>query len=838
MDIKKQILDYFDGDELAASTFRNKYALNDEETPDMMHDRLAKEFARMNNKIQSKNKENEDLSDYGRLRPFLTEEYIKLLFKDFKYIIPGGSVMAGLGTGKNVSLSNCFVLGSPNDSYTDIMLKRTEQATLMKRRGGVGKDLSKLRPKGASVNNAAKFSSGAASFMEVDSAITKETAQEGRRGALMLSMDIRHPDILEFIEKKQDLSKVTGANVSVQVTDEFMRAVAANKDFILRYPIDLDLTEYKDEINMAEFDTLTFVGSANSNKYIRIIKASVYWEKLVKCAWKSAEPGIMFNGEMVNGSPDSIYEKYRMICTNPCGEIPLGPYDSCRLLHTNFVAFVLNAFTNEAKFDFELLYNVAYEAQVLADCMCSLEAEHIDTIMTACIDDKIEWNLWKKIKDTCESGRRTGVGFTGLADAVAMMNLNYNSPEGVELVSKISKIWANALFDATTDMAIQIGSFKDCNLKKLAKMNYKIPQDDSYSWYRRLFLNDEARFEKLCKYGSRNISWSTVAPTGTVSLMARTSSGIEPVFMPFYERSRKVMGDEPFDYKDGNGEKFKKFVVVHPGLQQYAKVHGFVANTLNDWTAIYNSSPYKGATAQEFHWHTRVEVQSVIQKNVTHSISSTVNLPKEAAIDVINDIYVEAWANKLKGITVYRDGCRSGILNKIMDKPKTVFEVLKRPKVLEADFYAIKVKKEQFIVLVGLMHGKPYEIFAFRPTNEIQVLPHKGTITKVKKKQYSFDSEFIKLSNIELASDKIEEISTTLYCSMLLRHNIEIGQLTKVVKKTNPNITSFSSAVCRILNKYATKEEIKGEVCPDCGGRLIREAGCIKCLDCDYSKCL
>ncbi|WEU69791.1 vitamin B12-dependent ribonucleotide reductase [Kehishuvirus tikkala] len=855
-------LEYFKGDELAASTWRNKYAADGEQTPDDTHRRLAKEFARVESDYHWKGSNRMKLSNYGYQRPNLDEEAIYQLFKDFKYIIPGGSVMSGCGTGALVSLSNCFVIGSPKDSYAEIMKTRSQQAQLMKRRGGVGYDLSQLRPRGAKVNNAAKSSTGAASFMDVCSDITNEVAQNGRRGALMLSMSINHPDIEEFITKKQDLTKVTGANISVKVTDDFMQAVIKDKDYVLRYPTN-SIVGYQDvdgikilyyagdnpspanhaHVTHVEYNKLYKVGDG----YLKLIKARELWNTLMHCAWNTAEPGIMFEGAMHNYSPDGVYPDFKMVGTNPCGEIPMGPFDSCRLIHINLSSYIVDPFTDKAHIDEELLYMHSYEAMRLADDLVDLEIEAVDKIIDTVKNDTddTEFKLWSRIKETAIQGRRAGLGFTGLADAIAMLGLKYDSDEGISQVEQLMKVMFKGQLDSNIDMAIERGAFPAWN-GNLEEEN----RGRNNAWYDWVFLNDPEKYKRMMNCGRRNISWSTVAPTGTVSIMAGTSSGIEPIFLPFYQRKRKCMSEsDRVDYVDKVGEKYTLFTVVHPNLKRWAiETMNYTMNysesevnewSLGIWEEVWKESPYYGSTAPEIDWRQRVKLQGVVQKYITHSISSTVNLAKETTEEEIADIYIEAWKQGLKGITIYRDGCREGVLTQV-EKPKTIEgrQAPKRPKELEADAYLIKAKGEQFIILVGMLESKPYEVFAFRPRNPISFKPHKGVITKVSKMHYSFTSDVFHIDNLELANENVEENAATLYSSMLLRHGVDIKYIVKTAKKVNDNITSFSSAMCRVLSKYIPNEEIKGEVCPDCGGTLVREGGCIHCKDCGYSKCL
>lgn len=830
-------LEYFKGDELAASTWRNKYAAEGEQTPDDTHKRLAKEFARVESDYHWKGSNRMKLSNYGYQRPNLDEEAIYQLFKDFKYIIPGGSVMSGCGTGALVSLSNCFVIGSPKDSYAEIMKTRSQQAQLMKRRGGVGYDLSQLRPRGAKVNNAARSSTGAASFMDVCSDITNEVAQNGRRGALMLSMSINHPDIEEFITKKQDLTKVTGANISVKVTDEFMQAVVNDEEYYLRFPVDVELPKIREEIPYGEL--VPFGNLIDKNVYfIKKVRARELWDTLMHCAWNTAEPGIMFEGAMHNYSPDGVYEDFRMVGTNPCGEIPMGPFDSCRLIHINLSSYVVDPFTDKAHIDEELLYMHSYEAMRLADDLVDLEIEAVDKIIDTVKNDTddTEFKLWSKIKETAIQGRRAGLGFTGLADAIAMLGLKYDSDEGINQVEQLMKVMFKGQLDSNIDMAIERGAFPTLNIEEELYGN---------DWYQFIKEFDGDTFRKMMKYGRRNISWSTVAPTGTVSIMAGTSSGIEPVFMPFYQRKRKCMSEsDRVDYVDKVGEKYTLFTVVHPNLKRWAiETMNYSESEVNEWSLgawkeVWKESPYYGSTAPEIDWRQRVKLQGVVQKYITHSISSTVNLDRETTEEEIADIYIEAWKQGLKGITIYRDGCREGVLTQV-EKPKTIEgrQAPKRPKELEADAYLIKAKGEQFIILVGMLKGKPYEVFAFRPRNPISFKPHKGVITKVSKMHYSFTSDVFHIDNLELANENVEENAATLYSSMLLRHGVDIKYIVKTAKKVNDNITSFSSAMCRVLSKYIPNEEVAGEKCPQCGSKIIREAGCKHCESCDYSAC-
>lgn len=655
----------------------------------------------------------------------------------------------------------------------------------------------------------------------------------------MLSMSINHPDIEEFITKKQDLTKVTGANISVKVTDEFMQAVVNDEEYYLRFPVDESVPQGLMIEEMPYNELWFFPDDDHPNSFFKKVRARELWDTLMHCAWNTAEPGIMFEGAMHNYSPDGVYEDFRMVGTNPCGEIPMGPFDSCRLIHINLASYIVDPFTDKAHIDEELLYMHSYEAMRLADDLVDLEIEAVDKIIDTVKNDTddTEFKLWSKIKETAIQGRRAGLGFTGLADAIAMLGLKYDSDEGINQVEQLMKVMFKGQLDSNIDMAIERGSFP--------AWDSVVEAESNSDWLKFIRSNYLKTWLKMAQSGRRNISWSTVAPTGTVSIMAGTSSGIEPVFMPFYQRKRKCMSEsDRVDYVDKVGEKYTLFTVVHPNLKKWAiETLNYSESEVNEWSLgvwkeVWKESPYYGSTAPEIDWRQRVKLQGVVQKYITHSISSTVNLAKETTEEEIADIYIEAWKQGLKGITIYRDGCREGVLTQV-EKPKTIEgrQAPKRPKVLEADYYQVKVKKEQFIVLVGLLEGKPYEVFAFRPLNPVNIPAHKGTITKVSKMHYSFDSEHINISNLELANTNIEENAATLYSSMLLRHGVDINYITKTARKVNDNISSFSSAMCRILAKYIPNGEVKGEVCPDCGSVLIRENGCVHCSSCGWSRC-
>lgn len=846
------LIQYFKGDELASKVWLDKYALRDsnnnvlEESPQQMHIRMAKEFAR----IEAK---------YGGKRA-LTEDKILKYFNNFKYIIPGGSVMAVLGSSMIGSLSNCFVIGQPEDSYSGIMKLREEQAHLMKRRAGVGKDLSTLRPSGATVKNAAKTSTGAASFMDVDSALTQEVAQRGRRGALMLTLDIRHPDIEDFIKKKQDLSKVTGANISVKVTDDFMKAVLNDEDYILRWPLDQEkeINEWIVQSNIqaksAPYNCLVEkhhkdnVRKTVTHVYLKKVRAKELWNLLIHCAWNTAEPGIMFSDKHIRFSPDGAYPQYRGVSTNPCGEIFMQPYDSCRLIHLNLTSCVQNPFTTEAKLDLEKLREIAAAAIRLGDDLVDLEIEAIDKILAHISsspgDNTRELQLWLKIKENGLSSRRCGVGFTGLADTLAMLNTGF-TPEGLSVVETIMSTIFEAELIEDIHLAEERGPFKGWD------SNVENPDNEGNDWYKMVAEKYPELFSMMENSGRRNVSFSTVAPTGTVSILAQTSSGIEPVFALYYTRRKKCSEEETPDFVDQNGEKFKEFKVFHQGfLDWYIKatqcehcpevaIAALQRASSDELQKIAKESPYYGNTASEIDWKTRLKMQSIVQMYTTHSISSTLNLLTSTTEKQIDEIYKTAWEMNLKGVTVYRDGCRSGVL--VTDtKPKTIFETHsapKRPKILDAELHVVKVKKIKYAVIIGLLEGKPYETFAFE-LGEGDFLPQSGKIVKIKRGCYNFIGDnTLTIENIHLANDKVEERASSIYISMLLRHGAPIEYVIATAKKVNENIASFTSAVCRVLMKYCTKN-IEEETCPECGAKLLREAGCKKCNNCGYSVCL
>jgi ribonucleoside-diphosphate reductase alpha chain len=868
--ITEQIQNYFKGDELATSVFQNKYAKNEDETPDQMHRRMANEFGRIEENYQSEEHEKHyettsQLSEYGQTRNWLTKESIYELFKDFKYIVPQGSVMSNLGVDKITSLSNCFVIPSPSDSYGGILFSDEHLTQLMKRRGGVGVDISTLRPSGTDVKNAAKTSTGAISFMERFSNTTREVAQGGRRGALMLSIDINHPDVLDFIKVKRDLSRVTGANISIKLNDSFMKAVEANEDYILRFPCDFNENEF-DYLPIEQYEYNVLQEEINSHTdqkiYIKKIKAKEYWDELIKSAHNVAEPGLMYWDRMVNYSPDGVYPQFRQITTNPCSEIGMQAYDACRLIAVNLFSFVNNPFTDEAEFDYNKFYQINYEAMRLADDLIDLEVEHIDRILNKIKDDPEDWSikqrefdLWTKIKETATASRRTGLGFTALGDTLAALNVGYDSEEGLHIIDSIMHTKMESELDCTIDLSILRGSFIGWNSKSeieqvVRQGEHKISLYGLNSFYKMICSTFSEQAERMRIYGRRNLSFSTVAPTGTVSLMTQTTSGVEPLFMPYYTRRKKINPNDPasrVDFTDQNGDTWQEYFVLHPKFRDWLIIqidNNFTVDeksemifqmdsvVLSDW---FKHSPWYGSTANDINWQQRVRIQSVIQRYITHSISSTVNLPNDVSEEEVSNIYMEAWKQGSKGITVYRDGSRSGVLVDSNSKTKdefTTHNAPKRPKELKAIAHTVKVKGVPYSVIVGLLDNKPYEVFCLINSTG----SGEGVVIKNKKANYDFCFGDMCVPLTSNLTD--EEATITRLLSTSLRHGADIKFIVEQLHKTKGDITSFTTAISRVLNKYAGKMEIKGLLCQECGSdNIIFEEGCSKCLDCGSSKC-
>lgn len=827
-------LQYFGGDQLAAQVWVNKYALKDSDgniyelTPDDMHHRIASEIARIENKYPS---------------PMSEDEIFELL-RHFKYVVPQGSPMAGIGNNYQVgSLSNCFVVGIDGkpDSYGGIMRIDQEQVQLMKRRGGVGHDLSHLRPKGSAVKNSALTSTGLVPFMERYSNSTREVAQDGRRGALMMTVSIKHPDAEAFIDAKMTPGKVTGANVSVRIDDGFMEAVESGKPYIQQYPVDSDNP------------TMT-----------REIDAAALWKKIVTNAWKSAEPGVLFWDTIRKESVPDCYADlgFETISTNPCGEIPLCPYDSCRLLAINLYSFVDNPFTPQAKFNFGKLREVVGKAQRIMDDIIDLEMEKIDCILKKIESDPEpeevrapERDLWLKIKSKTLKGRRTGLGTTAEGDMHAALGLRYGTPEATAFSVEVHKNVALAAYSSSVEMAGQRGAFEIFDAER----------EKNNPFIRRIAEADPELYKRMLEKGRRNIACLTIAPTGTTSLMTRTSSGIEPVFMPVYKRRRKINADDPsarIDYVDENGDSFEEYIVYHPKFLEWMHINGIdtEANySQEELDALVAKSPYANATANEIDWHEKVSMQGQIQKWVDHSISVTINLPADISVQEVESLYREAWHAGCKGCTVYRDGSRSGVLIAVEKKKDPCHDehtpiLAKRPIELEADVVRFQNNKEKWIAFVGLVDGRPYEIFTGLADDEDGIFcPKSVTHGKIIKavdengnKRYDF--QFINKrghkTTIEGLSDKFnpEFWNYAKLISGVLRYGMPIDQVLKLVsglELDSQSINTWKMGVERALKKYLPNgTSAKGQKCPNCGQEtLIYQEGCLICTSCGTSKC-
>lgn len=865
----KELLEYFKGDELAADVWENKYALEREATPDDMHKRMAKEFARVEEEYKKKTPPDtptwNKLSHYGRHRDGLDEDKIYELFKDFKYIIPQGSIMSQLGAKSIGSLSNCFVVGQPEDSYGGIMLKDEQLVQLMKRRGGVGIDISTLRPKGTETTNAAKTSTGAVSFMHRFSNTTREVAQNGRRGALMISIDINHPDVMDFIKIKRDLTQVTGANISIKLNDEFMKAVENDEDYILRFPCDFEMEAKcfsSDPYN--ELQT-AWLGDTKSpffgNIYYKRIKAKEYWNEIIRSAHNVAEPGLMFWDNMVGYSPDGAYPQFRQVTTNPCSEIGMQPYDACRLIAVNLFSFVKSPFTKDAEFDSELFYKMNYEAMRLSDDLIDLEVEHIDRILDKLHKDKEdlgtkirEINLWEQVKETAMASRRTGLGFTALGDTLAALGMKYDSDEALLFIEQLMHVKMESELDCTIDLAILRGPFEgwDHNIEfdDITKGNTKDTIMGRNEFYDFIVKSFPEQAYKMYTHGRRNVSFSTVAPTGTVSLMAQTTSGIEPLFMGYYMRRKKVNPGEEgvrVDFTDQNGDTWQEFPVLHPKFKDWYIVKAQCEHaphialealeraTKEDLQKIFEQSPWYRSTANDIDWVKRVEIQSIIQKYITHSISSTINLPEDVSLDSVSEIYLESWKKGLKGITVYRDGSRSGVLVSTENKGRDEFEYIdatKRPKELDAEVHMTKVGGKSYNVFIGLLNDKPYEVFL----EEGSLANSKGKIIKAKKGVYNYCVDDLCVPISSEMTD--EQAAITRLVSTSLRHGADIKFIVEQLQKTPGDIFSFTKGLARVLKKYIPDGAKSTVKCLECGSEnVVFENGCNMCKDCGGGSC-
>ncbi len=836
-------LEYFGGDALAARVWANKYAMKDsqgiiyEETPKDMHWRIANEIARVEAKYPNA----------------LSARQLFDLLDHFKYIVPQGSPMTGIGNNHQIaSLSNCFVIGMDGnaDSYGAIIRIDEEQVQLMKRRGGVGHDLSHIRPKGSPVKNSALTSTGLVPFMERYSNSTREVAQDGRRGALMLSVSIKHPDSESFIDAKMTEGKVTGANVSVKMDDDFMRAAVEGKTYVQKYPIDSTEPLYTREVNAPEL-----------------------WKKIVHNAWKSAEPGVLFWDTIIRESVPDCYADlgFKTVSTNPCGEIPLCPYDSCRLLAINLYSYVVNPFTPEAYFDFDLFKKHVAIAQRIMDDIIDLEIEKIEAIMAKIESDPeseevkgSERKLWQKIMDKSTLGRRTGVGITAEGDMLAAMGLRYGTDEATDFSEKVHRTIAIEAYRSSVQMAKERGAFQV----------YDSEREKNNPFINRIKDADPALYDEMKQYGRRNIACLTIAPTGTVSLMTQTTSGIEPVFMPVYKRRRKVNPNDPdvhVDFVDETGDAFEEFIVYHPKFMTWMETKGYDTTkryTQEEIDAMVAESPYHKATANDIDWLKKVQMQGRIQKWVDHSISVTINLPADVSEELVNDLYVEAWKCGCKGCTVYRDGSRSGVLIATDNKKKTAdgkpveepctckppVVVETRPRVLEADIVRFQNNKEKWVAFVGLLDGRPYEIFTGLADDEEGILLPKsvtnGYIIKnvdengVKRYDFQFSNKRGYKTTIEGLSEKFDKEywNYAKLISGVLRYRMPIEQVIKLVSSLqldSESINTWKVGVERALKKYVQDgTAAKGQVCPNCGQEtLVYQEGCLICTNCGTSRC-
>ena len=829
-------LDYFTGDELAAKVWVNKYALKDaygniyEQSPADMHRRLAREIARVERKYPNP----------------LTEDQLFELFDHFRYIVPQGSPMTGIGNDHQIaSLSNCFVIGVEGnaDSYGAVIRIDEEQVQLMKRRGGVGHDLSHIRPKGSPVKNSALTSTGLVPFMERYSNSTREVAQDGRRGALMLTVSIKHPDAESFIDAKMTEGKVTGANVSVKIDDEFMKAVVNDTPYRQQYPI------------------------AGPDPMVKKdISARSLWKKIIHNAWKSAEPGVLFWDTILRESVPDTYADlgFRTVSTNPCCEIPLCPYDSCRLLAINLYSYVVNPFTPDAHFDFDLFKKHVGLAQRIMDDIIDLESEKIDKILEKIDSDpeadeikRAERELWQRIRRKTLMGRRTGVGITAEGDMLAALNLRYGTEEATDVAEEIQKTLALAAYSSSVELARDRGAFEI----------YDAEREKNNPFIARLREADPALYERMTKFGRRNIACLTIAPTGTTSLMTQTTSGIEPVFLPVYKRRRKVNPNDTdvhIDYVDETGDAFEEYVVFHHKFVTWMMANGYPAAkkyTSAEIDDMIAHSPYYKATSNDVDWVQKVKMQGRIQRWVDHSISVTINLPNDVSEDLVDQLYVEAWRSGCKGCTVYRDGSRAGVLISAEDKKKKGETkmappqiVSTRPQELDADVVKFQNNREKWIAFVGLLNGRPYEIFTGLADDEEGImLPktvEKGSIIKSYdsdgRKHYDF--QFKNKRGFKMTLEGLDSKFEPEYwnyaklISGVLRYGMPITQVIKLVQEmelNNESINTWKNGVARALKKYLPNgTEVKGQECPNCGSEtLVYQEGCLLCANCGATEC-
>jgi ribonucleoside-diphosphate reductase alpha chain len=867
----KRLLDYYQGDDFVAGVWLNKYATKDEVTPDDMHRRMAKELARYEFKHLQEEKllDIVELSTFGRehikelsvLSEEEVEDYIFGYLKDYKWIIPQGSIMTMLGNRYKIgSLSNCFVIPSPADSYGGILKMDQQLVQLMKRRGGVGGNLNTLRPSNTPVSNAAGTSTGAVSFMHRFSNSTREVAQNGRRGALMLLLSCLHPEIFDFVKIKSDLTKVTGANVSTMLTDKFMEAVETDGDFYCRFPIDIPLYKGQMEEVVKEYNKIYHF---NSGAQVMKIHAKELFDLIIEMAWANGEPGLAFIDAVHNWSPEGVYEAFKAIACNPCGEQWMQAYDACRLLCINLFSVVKNPYTPEAELDYDKLYEIAYLQQRLADVIVDLEIEYVGKIIAKIQSDpepedvkRTELELWENVRKTATASRRTGCGFTGMADMLAALGVKYDSDKAMAIIQRVMHRKMEAELDCTIDMAVTRGAFEGWSADKEFLLDTEENIfDGKNNFYEMLTVEFQHQVEKMMQWGRRNVSWSTVAPTGTVSLVAKLikyanmGAGVEPIFAVYHFRNKKVNANEEgvrVDFVDQNGDSWQTYPVVMAGLREWYDISG-IGNgkaiedlTKDEMDTIYRCSPYYGSCANDIDWEKRVDIQALVQRYTTNAISSTINLPNDVKKEVVGNIYMKAWKAGLKGVTVYRDGCRTGVMVTENTK-KDSFEyrdATKRPKDLIADLHAVTVKGNKYGVVVGLVDDKPYEIFAFNLPAEVKGGCN-GKIIKVKKGHYDFQCDDVRIKDIQqIAVHKDEQVLTRLVSGML-RHGAKPQFVMEQIDKCELEIVSFGKAISRVLKKYVKDEDlVNRNTCKSCGSTNLRmQEGCLTCNDCGSSKC-
>ena len=833
-EVKEATIKYFNGDQLAADVWMNKYALKDSDgnifelTPDDMHHRIASEIARIENRYPNP----------------MTEEEVFEVLKDFRYIVPQGSPMAGIGNDFQISsLSNCFVIGTngQSDSYGAIMKIDQEQVQLMKRRGGVGHDLSHIRPAGSPVKNCALTSTGVVPFMERYSNSTKEVAQDGRRGALMMSISINHPDSESFIDSKMEQGRITNANVSVRISDDFMKAVKEGKPFVQKYPVDSENPLYTKEID-----------------------AKRLWDKIIHNAWQSAEPGVLFWDTITRESIPDCYADlgFKTLSTNPCGEIPLCAYDSCRLLAMNLYSYVEHPFTDKARFNAELFAKHVAIAQRIMDDIIDLEIEKIDAILEKVYSDpesdevkRCEVELWKSIRRKALQGRRTGIGITAEGDMLAALGKRYASDEAIEFSTSVQKLLAFEAYKSSVNLAKERGAFEVFDAKR----------EENNPFINRLRAMDENFYQDMVKYGRRNIAMLTIAPTGTVSICTQTTSGIEPVFMVSYKRRRKVNPNDKnakVSFTDAEGNSFEEYNVFHPKFMTWLEVNGYNVEEVKAYEdeklqEIIAKSPYYKATANDIDWVSKVKMQGEMQKWVDHSISVTVNIPAETTEELVSQIYLTAWECGCKGMTIYRDGSRTGVLvsNKKEEKKNAENDIIEthspvRPKTLECDVVRFQNNYEKWIAFVGKINNKPYEIFLGKQ-DDFYLPPFVETawITKNKGEEgrSRYDLQFQDKQGYKVTIEGLSRSFSPEFwnyaklISGILRHGMPISNVVTLIQNLSvdeDNINAWKNGIARALKRYIPDgTKVDKEVCPTCGDALVYEDGCKHCKNCGYSKC-